>query len=463
MSVNHQTAKKLSLQPHLHPAGRCRRSAAAAASSGTAPSQAGGSAASREAAVTKDYLAWVQQSGIISPKLTQAYFGELRGAAAVEDIAADEVFVTVPRAAALVVAPNERCPCPDFVDPAFYKEAPWFVKMAVLLLWERQKGRASPVWGYIEQLPASIDTPVRWSEGELAELQYAHAIGEVRQQQGSWRQQYERFCKAVQPGVGRAFAWEDDFLWAMENVRSRAFSGPYTGSSVDEKARTLGLLLAAGGGYTAWQQLPLEQALNGFISVLVFNIIYDLLVSKKLKWYALCPVVDAINHSSLVESEVAYEYFRDTFVLSTKSAYQEGQQVFISYGVQSNGSLLQYYAFTEQGNPNDVHVWQASIGGQQVQMTVNAKGSFTAECQAAVRSVLGAGGGDDTAVRKVLLEAAEAELAGKPTSAVDDERLLQTPHLMSPRQRTAVEFRLEKKRLLELAVAKARKRLSKAA
>lgn len=25
------------------------------------------------------------------------------------------------------------------------------------------------------------------------------------------------------------------------------------------------------------------------------------LCSKKLKWYALCPVVDAINHSSLVE------------------------------------------------------------------------------------------------------------------------------------------------------------------
>ncbi|KAL4418760.1 hypothetical protein ABPG77_005771 [Micractinium sp. CCAP 211/92] len=441
---------------------RRQRTATRAASSGTA-SQPGGSAAAREAVITKDYLAWAQQSGIVSPKVTQAYFGELRGAAAVEDIAPDEVFVTVPRAAALVVAPNERCPCPDFVDPGFYKEAPWYVKMAVLLLWERQKERASPVWGYIEQLPASIDTPVRWSEAELAELQYAHAIGEIRQQQASWRQQYERFCKAVQPGVGCSFAWEEDFLWAMENVRSRAFSGPYTGSSVGEKARTLGLLLAAGGAYALWQQLPLEQALNAFISVLVFNIIYDLLISKKLKWYALCPVVDAINHSSLVESEVAYEYFRDTFVLSTKSAYKKGQQVFISYGAQSNGSLLQYYAFTERGNPNDVYVWQASIGGQQVQMTVNAKGSFAAECQAAVRGALGASGGDDAAVRRVLYEAAEAELASKPTSAADDERLLQTAHLMAPRQRAAAEFRLEKKRLLERAAAKARKRLDKAA
>lgn len=48
--------------------------------------------------------------------------------------------------------------------------------------------------------------------------------------------------------------------------------------AVGEKARTLGLVLAAGGGYALWQHLPLEQALNGFISVLVFNIIYDLLL-----------------------------------------------------------------------------------------------------------------------------------------------------------------------------------------
>lgn len=45
-----------------------------------------------------------------------------------------------------------------------------------------------------------------------------------------------------------------------------------------DKLRTLGLLLGAGGGYAAWAGLPLQQALNGFISVLVFNIIYDLLL-----------------------------------------------------------------------------------------------------------------------------------------------------------------------------------------
>ena len=96
------------------------------------------------------------------------------------------------------------------------------------------------------------------------------------------------------------------------------------------------------------------------------------------------------------------------------------------------------------------------------QLTINAKGSFAAESQAAARAALGGGSVSDEALRAALLAAAEAELASKPTSIADDERLLGTPHLMAPRQRMAAEFRLQKKRLLERAIAKGRKRLAKA-
>lgn len=50
---------------------------------------------------------------------------------------------------------------------------------------------------------------------------------QVRQQQRQWRQQYEGLSKALAPGQ-QPVSWEE-FLWALENVRSRAFSGPYTG------------------------------------------------------------------------------------------------------------------------------------------------------------------------------------------------------------------------------------------
>lgn len=65
---------------------------------------------------------------------------------------------------------------------------------------------------------------------------------------------------------------------ARPACRITTLRAPSVCPAVGEKARTLGLLLAAGGAYAAWQQLPLEQALNAFISVLVFNIIYDLLI-----------------------------------------------------------------------------------------------------------------------------------------------------------------------------------------
>ena len=50
----------------------------------------------------------------------------LRGMGAREDIAAGEVLVSVPVAAALVVRPRERCPLPgEFCDAAFYQKAAW--------------------------------------------------------------------------------------------------------------------------------------------------------------------------------------------------------------------------------------------------------------------------------------------------------------------------------------------------
>lgn len=74
---------------------RRRRSAAVAAAysssgSGGAAAQPAAAATAKEAAVTKDYLQWASEAGIESPKLTQAYFGELRGAKATAAIAPDE-------------------------------------------------------------------------------------------------------------------------------------------------------------------------------------------------------------------------------------------------------------------------------------------------------------------------------------------------------------------------------------
>jgi hypothetical protein len=45
------------------------------------------------------------------------------------------------------------------------------------------------------------------------------------------------------------------------------------------------------------------------VAVFIFNILYELILSRSAKQYAMCPLIDFINHSSAVESEVSYDYF----------------------------------------------------------------------------------------------------------------------------------------------------------
>ena len=62
---------------------------------------------------------------------------------------------------------------------------------------------------------------------------------------------------------------------------------------------------------------------------------------SNLKRYVICPYVDMFNHKSSCESDVSYNYFSNRFELRTQG-YEAGEQVFISYGRQSNDRLLQY-------------------------------------------------------------------------------------------------------------------------
>ena len=70
------------------------------------------------------------------------------------------------------------------------------------------------------------------------------------------------------------------------------------GPPIKERAKAVVPFLLAAAAYTQWAHLPLEQILNGAIAAVLFNIIYDTLLSRKLRWFALCPVIDSMNHLS---------------------------------------------------------------------------------------------------------------------------------------------------------------------
>jgi hypothetical protein len=76
--------------------------------------------------------------------------------------------------------------------------------------------------------------------------------------------------------------------------------------------------------------------------------------------YVVCPYVDMFNHKSNCVSDASYNYFSGQFQLFT-SEYKKGDQVFVSYGKQSNDRLFQYYGFIEKDNPNDVYEFNDSF------------------------------------------------------------------------------------------------------
>jgi hypothetical protein len=88
-----------------------------------------------------------------------------------------------------------------------------------------------------------------------------------------------------------------DFFRALSLVRSRTFSGPYVASSLSDRGRLAALVgvlvvinTALGG--------DLSKGLGAAAAVFLFNVIYEVVLSNKLKQYAMCPVIDLLNHSS---------------------------------------------------------------------------------------------------------------------------------------------------------------------
>lgn len=129
--------------------------------------------------ITVTFTEWAKSVGIYFAKLKPAEFQRLRGMGAVSDIKMDDVVLSVPRAAAITLAPKQKCPCINLVNQQYWDTSPWFVKMAVLLLHEKRQGSSSKLYTYIQQLPKTIESPVNWSEERVQYLQYPYLIHKV--------------------------------------------------------------------------------------------------------------------------------------------------------------------------------------------------------------------------------------------------------------------------------------------
>ena len=230
-----------------------------------------------------------------------------------ETIVANSVSVTVP--AELVIETNNNrppSPFPSFCSEEFWsKQAKWDHRLAFKLLYEikgfetdEKKAALRKEW--IQQLPSSFSTPFHWNDAELASAEYPALMQKVQKQRADWLQFYQQWVNDSGGNGNKLVAAVsyDEFVWALECVNSRAFSGIYEGSSAAERRS---LFLFTGALTLVWPLLGLgsaEQSLAAAFAVGISIVTKDFFFAQAagLKRYVICPYIDMFNRKLIFTS-----------------------------------------------------------------------------------------------------------------------------------------------------------------
>lgn len=307
---------------------------------------------------TANLLAFSRAARIEAPLLAPASFGGLRGLAATGNIPAGSTVARVPHATVLETTSLPTAPPkPDLCPRDAWLALPWWARLALLLLSEDTAGASSPLAAYCAALPRSLDLPRHWTGAQLAALPaWSQLSKRVLAQQTELAAVHAALtaAAAAQPGCLAAGLSIERFGWAVDCVRSRTFSGPYEGSDASDRKALLLFIAALALVYTVTGAGPVENAASAALSCAAFLVLKDLAVQRlenAPRRYTLVPLVDLANHASGTVSDLAYEYFQDTFALVTGAPTPAGAQLLVSYGPLDADALLQFYGFVEAG-PN---------------------------------------------------------------------------------------------------------------
>uniref|UniRef100_A0A7S3EP57 SET domain-containing protein n=1 Tax=Rhodosorus marinus TaxID=101924 RepID=A0A7S3EP57_9RHOD len=404
-------------------------------------------------------LSWARDGGIQWNVMNlHTFAGNVRGMIAEQDFDASSAIVKVPKE--MVLESNsipETNPIPSFVTSSYWKSQRWWVRLALRLVYQKQTDKKPNLSGYVNALPKTFSTPFHWTAEELQETQYIPIQKQVVNQQQEWKRLHRLLTENLKDERSVEF---DEFVWALECVRSRAFSGEAEATPFGERLKTIAFAGALSVAALTLHLADSEQVLNGLSLAVIALLSYDLIYPRVQKaiggeeWkrYILCPIIDFCNHSSRAESDISYEYFFSSFVLKT-GPYKKGEQVFISYGDRSNDQLLQYYGFVEENNPHDVYVVgetlqsvldsldidSADLSDQEKEygpvVLFRSTLNFDTSVQKSVSKLFGEEG-----IKHFAEQVCLRELENMPTTLEEDEGL--------KKKSIAVQFRIQKKRLL---------------
>ncbi|KAK9448323.1 uncharacterized protein V1518DRAFT_312045 [Limtongia smithiae] len=204
--------------------------------------------------------------------------------------------IDYPKAASLIWGSVEECP---------FAEQPE-VAIRLFLCRERILGNES-VWApYINILPTSFDTPLYFTDAELALLAGTNIYGDVDLRRAAWEEEWKNAVSFVPNSAmipAKLYTWEL-YLWACTVLSSRSFP-----------------------------------------SKLVLK-------TEGLSYPVLVPLVDSLNHRPL--TPVYWGDLDNTFSIYAAQTIEAGHEVFNNYGPKGNEELLMGYGFCLEDNKFDV-------------------------------------------------------------------------------------------------------------
>lgn len=409
---------------------------------------------------TKAFSEWAEASGVKMPGLTLALPDDgVRGVFTSTERHRSSNLMSVPARFALQVSSldTKRSPCPEYISDKVWGSSSWYTRLAVKLLLAKRQGRNGLLSEYIQELPKQFDNhPFHWSEDELAMLQSSRMIRAVHDLRRSYMSQYSAI---VAENREKPWITYEEFIWAVQCIRSRAFSGELEVAPFKERFRLFTFVAAIAAVSASTGVLTGSAALNGALTAISSLAMYDILTPRilsavqgiRLKRYALVPGIDFVNHASRVnqKAEVSYEYFLDSFAVACGEDYKAGDEVAISYGAQSNDAFLQFYGFVEVDNPADDYVFDEDLEQTMslTRGTLKARRSDGFD-KTVVEQLARSFNGDEQTARRTLIELCQAELSNLPTTLSDDEKI--QPRSYS--EQLAIDYRMEKKKVLHDAI-----------
>ena len=257
--------------------------------------------------VARGLLTWARSANVrTAPGFELGTFeGGLQGVLAGEPLLPGALLVELPRTQTLQVK-AEGGAAPSGLTRDEWEGAPWFARLAMLLLQEEAGHGAVQLSEYVGTLPRSFDTPLHWTDAELAELQSDAFVRAVAEDRASLERLYA-WASSVAPALGLGSALSrDKFVWATECVRSRAFQTDISGD-----VRVLGGSVVSGAAGVALLSIDgATSSIPGGELFAVAAVAASGLATAWQLWYeatgrgatfVMCPVIDAMNHRSIGE------------------------------------------------------------------------------------------------------------------------------------------------------------------